>query len=615
MLMRHPLLLSLFTCIVLLTGCQAKPKPQTDSSPTTATSAPASTTPAATTNSKAAPAALPPRNVREALNALYEDYWQVRVDHSPALASRLAMAPDQMWDDLGPEERVRYRTQLNELQLRSKEMKVSDMTPQQRLYFNAFQLLLTRQLQLEQCRLQTYQFSYANSWNHTLVDMLERTPVDSIQDFHHYLDLIAAIPGLFSQWQANIVEARSAAILPPDSARREVIAQLDQQLSGYPFSDSAAPSRIWRDLQGKLRALNLYPQSEALLEEKARSTLLNYMLPALRQMRFDLQELKTPTDQNMQQLQGGDACYRLWLADAGAQVTAEELHEQGKRELTALQKDITKALNLDPGVPFAPQLRAWVASSRSAPDDVLTQARIRLQQVNQQLPKAFAYLPGTPLVIQGNKDKLREFSWYQEPLAEINRPGIYWIDKNNPPGVLRWPLDLYRESLPGRHLQVALAQENIRLPEFLRTSALHDYPAGWPTVAARLALSLNGYQNSAEANRVFLLELEEALNLVLDTGIHLFQWNRELALTYCQDNSFLDRADCLTRIDRIMQRPAYFAAAAISRDNIEDLQEKAADEAGSKFDANRWRSDFLSQGALPASLYNEWLDLWVSAQP
>lgn len=611
MLLRSPFL-TLLTCVTLLTGCQGQIRPQENSQPEADTTSPA---PATTANAQTAPVIRKPAgSTREAIKELYNDYMQLRLDHSPALASRLAMAPDRAWDDLSQKEEQRYRQQLIELQLRSQAIKIKELSGLQHLYFNAFQLQITRQLQLDQCRLLQYSYSYDNSWNRTLVDILERTQVDNIQDFHRYLDRIEAIPTLFNQWQAQITEAANAGIVPPDSARKAVIRQLDQQLSGYPFSDSAAPSRIWKDLHSKLRQLNLYPKTEALLEDKARSTLTNYMLPALRQMRSDLQTTTAPVDQNMKLLPGGDACYRLWLTREGAQISAEALHDQGKAELQALQEDLIKALNLDRGVAFAPQLRAWIASSASLPDDLPAQARTRLETVNKQLPKAFAYLPGTPLVIQANTDKARADSWYQEPLAELNRPGIYWIDKNAAPSVLRWPLDLYRDSLPGKHLQVALAQENLRLPEFLRTSALHPYAPGWPTVAARLALELNGYQSNAEANRVLLQELEESLNLVLDTGIHLYQWSRELSLTYCQDNSFLDRGDCMERIDQIMQKPASFSAIAISRHNLEELQDLAIKEGGSQFDINRWRSDLLSQGALPASLYNEWLKIWISSQ-
>lgn len=597
-------LLSVLAIPVLLSACQWQLRPQTSQSdsPTAA---------ALTTSDQAAatrPAALSPEQAKAMAEELYDDYFQLRLEHSPSLASRLALSTGDVWDDVGDDEAATYQEHLLTLQRASQQIPAKALSVRQQLYLKSFQLLISQQLQQQDCRLQTYAFSTEDNWPRNIVETLERTEVSSIADFHRYLASIRSLPGYLQIWQAQVEQAASNGIIPVESARRSLISRIDQQLGGFPFSDSPSPSRIWQDLHGKLKKLGLYPKTEALLEDEARSTLTNYLLPALRQMRTGIQELSAPDQQNMQQLPQGDRCYRLWLNMAGATGSAEQLHDQAKSRIQQLQQQLGQTLGFDPGVAFAPQLRAWLASASDTPDDLISASRLRLEQLNPRLGSAFAHVPDTALLLRRDIDKQRPRSWYQEPLPEIGRPGIYHIDPRDQNW--QWLTALYRNTLPGRHMQVALAQENNSLPLFLKTSVIHDYAPGWPTLAAALAIDLQGYNSPQESAMVLIQRLQEELELALDTGIHIYQWDRELALTFCQDNSALDRNDCLTRTERIMQRPGRQAAAAISFNQLVKLRQQAEESTGKLFSAERYRSALLRNGALPPALYSDWLKFW-----
>ena len=551
--------------------------------------------------------------VQEQLDNASNDYFQQLADRFPERARALGIEPEAAWSTLSATSQNGIYQQLQQQKQQLQSLPLDALPAQQQLVASTLIYRINQQLDWRDCDNNSMPLGSEHDWLNLLETSLSKdTRVDNIPGFHRYLKRLESAALLLQQWQQQISERSQRHVVMLGSSRKRTLRQLDQMMSGYPFTDSPEPSTLWRDIQTRLTRLDLYPSSHEVLESKAASILTNHLLPALRALRHQLAELPVQTSLSWQQQPNGDACYRLQLTEMGSAESPELLQEISKTRLSAIQQQLVQELTLDPAQTLAPQLRAWLASHRIQPSQPQQATRERLQQLNQQLPQLFAYLPTTALVIQPSQDASVISPWYEAPRPALEQPGIYWTVANHPASSWRWPLDLYRNTLPGKHLQVALAQENTQLPDFMRAPINDDFEPGWLSIAAELAADLGGYQNAGEHAWVLLDEMEQELNLILDIGIHLYQWPQDKAIRYCQINSFLSEQDCQQRLQQIMEAPGRLARPAISRANLLSLIQSAESELGKDFVGQQFYSDWLAAGLLPPALYGQWLRLWVA---
>ncbi|WP_221801276.1 DUF885 family protein [Oceanobacter mangrovi] len=549
----------------------------------------------------------------QTLSQAEDEYLQLQVAAHPYAARSSGLLQSLVLPDLSNEFRQQQQQQLQQLKTSLQQLEYDALPANRQLQARALQYRIGQQLEWHECSQQWPALSAQGSVLTQVLKLLTdySQPTD-IPSFHSYLREIEGAAAVIKQWQQQLQQQQKT-LHTLSYSRDALLRQLDRQLQGYPFSDSSQPAPLWSAIVSKLQALDVYPSSYEILQGKASSTLTNYLLPSLRSLYNQLNSMPTSTSLSWQQQPNGDSCYRLQLAQLGSTEAPELLQEIAKSRLSALQQQLRTELALDPGQPLGSQLRAWLASHQVAPIPLKPAVLDRLQNLNGQLPQRFAVLPQTPLVVLTSQDAAVQLPYYQPPQPSTQQPGIYWTTAVETSAHWRWPLDLYRASLPGKHLQYALAQENAELPDFMKYPLHQGFEPGWLSIAAELANDLGGYESSAEHAWVLLDDMEQELNLVLDIGIHLYQWNQEKAAGYCQVNSFLSDTACQQRAKAIMEAPGQFGWPAISKANLLELIRQAQDNDDSAAAMASFYSSLLQQGDLPPTLYSQWLNLWQEA--
>jgi len=168
----------------------------------------------------------------------------------------------------------------------------------------------------------------------------------------------------------------------------------------------------------------------------------------------------------------------------------------------------------------------------------------------------------------------------------------------------KWEMEALtlHESVPGHHLQIALAQELPGVPEFRKFFNFTAYAEGWGLYAESLGPELGLYQDPYSKLGQLNYEMWRAIRLVVDTGMHALGWSRQQAIDYFVQNSAKTEHDIVVEIDRYIAMPGQALAYKIGELKLKEMRALASRELGEKFDIRAFHDMVLGNGGLPLDL-------------
>lgn len=155
------------------------------------------------------------------------------------------------------------------------------------------------------------------------------------------------------------------------------------------------------------------------------------------------------------------------------------------------------------------------------------------------------------------------------------------------------------ESVPGHHLQIAIAQENTSLPMFRRQGDFTAFIEGWALYAESLGDELGLYDDPWSKIGQLTYEMWRAVRLVVDTGIHHRRWDRTRAIDFFMENAPKAEVDVVNEVDRYIVWPGQALAYKMGELELRDLRRKT------KLDPKVFHAAVLEDGPLPLDVLRE----------
>ena len=232
------------------------------------------------------------------------------------------------------------------------------------------------------------------------------------------------------------------------------------------------------------------------------------------------------------------------------------------------------------------RLRGDRALSFRTRDAVEATARAALQRAQAALAGWFGVLPTAECEVARIGD-LEEphttAAYYRRPSADGARPGRYYINTYAPETRPRYEAEAlaYHESIPGHHLQIAIAQALPALPAFRRHAGVTAFVEGWALYAERLADEMGLY--SSDLDRIGVLSYDgwRACRLVVDTGMHALGWSRRQAIDFLLAHTALSEQNIVNEVDRYVVWPAQALTYKLGQLEIRRLRAEAERRLGS----------------------------------
>ena len=211
---------------------------------------------------------------------------------------------------------------------------------------------------------------------------------------------------------------------------------------------------------------------------------------------------------------------------------------------------------------------------------MVAKAASALSKAKSAIPKWFGKLPKADCEVvrmEEHEGKHSTIAYYRQPAVDGSRPGRYYINTSAPESRPRYEAEAlaYHESIPGHHLQIAIAQEIEGIPEFRKHSGVTAFIEGWGLYSERLADEMGLY--SSELDRIGVLSYDawRACRLVVDTGMHAKGWTRAQAIEFMIQNTALAENNIVNEVDRYISWPGQALSYKVGQLEMKRLRQEA----------------------------------------
>ncbi|MEK9623470.1 MAG: DUF885 domain-containing protein [Halieaceae bacterium] len=449
---------------------------------------------------------------------------------------------------------------------------------------------------------------------HSMIDYL---PMETEQDYRDWLMRLKALPEQLTQYQALLDEGLQKERTQAQIVMSRVPAQI-QSLIGVDASDSPF-----------FKAFSALPDhfdasQQETLQREAREIIERELNPAFTQLLAFLEERYLPAARapGIGSLPGGKQVYtRLAQHFTTTDMTPDEIHDIGLREVARIRGEMEAVIE---EVGFEGDIAAFNAFLRTdpqfyydSPEALLEGYQAVSKRLDPGLVKLFGKLPRAPYGVRPIPDEEAPdttTAYYMRPAIDGSRPGWYYVNLYQPEVRPKFEMEVLsvHESVPGHHLQIALAQELTGLPEFRRNGGFTAFIEGWGLYSERLGYDMGLYTDPYSRYGQLVYDMWRAVRLVVDTGMHYFGWDRQRAIDYFLANAAKSEADIVNEIDRYIGWPGQALAYKIGQLKMLQLRAEAEEALGEQFDIRDFHDEMLGAGALPLDVLEARMDEWLA---
>jgi len=364
---------------------------------------------------------------------------------------------------------------------------------------------------------------------------------------------------------------------------------------------------------------------KARLTSEYRDIIENGLYPANARLRDFLRDSYLPLAREqvgLSAMKGGEGLYQYMIEQTTTlPLKADDIHNLGLSEVARIKSGM-EAVRKEVG--FKGTLSEFFEHLRTDPKfklnsrDALTQGYYDIGKlVDAKISTQFKYLPKAPLEIKPYeefREKYEAGGSYQQGTPDGSRPGTFYFNAYDLPSrTTSGMTTLYlHEGAPGHHFQISIAQENEKLPAFMRFGGNTAYVEGWALYSETLGYEMGLFKDPYQRFGTLSDEMLRAMRLVVDTGIHSKGWTREQAIEYMLANSDMGKTDATAEVERYIAIPSQALAYKIGALTIMRLKDKAKKELGKKFDVREFHNQVLNTGALPLTVLEKKIDDWIA---
>ena len=189
------------------------------------------------------------------------------------------------------------------------------------------------------------------------------------------------------------------------------------------------------------------------------------------------------------------------------------------------------------------------------------------------------------------------FAYYVCPEINTNKNGIFYINPNNI-NKYELPVLSLHEGIPGHHYEYKYNYKK-KKPLYYKLSNYTSYSEGWGLYCESLLESNNNF----ELFWKYIYNLHRSIRLVIDTGIHYYNWSFDKCFYFMKQYLPLSDEQIQNEIYRYISDPGQAITYKIGELFILDLRKKYFKKYGENY--KDFHKFFLDIGPCPLNIVEE----------
>jgi len=316
----------------------------------------------------------------------------------------------------------------------------------------------------------------------------------------------------------------------------------------------------------------------------------------------------------------GEVCYTALVRSfTTISPSSDVIHETGLEQIALIRADMQNVLDEHYGggsiEDFLLRLNLDPEFTFSTSEEILENARSSLAGIRELMPELFGVLPKADVIIKPYPAyRSTGTGEYWSSSEDGTRPGIFYIPTSHPEKRSRTGQQsfLYHETIPGHHLQGAIALElGERVHPIARYLWNSGYGEGWALYSERLMDEIDQYTTPLDRIGMLSDQGARAARLVIDTGLHTKGWTRQQAVDYMTANTAWPPIDIESEIDRYTAWPGQANAYMLGMLEIMKMRALAEEAFGDEFDIREFHARVLENGSITLPMLEDVMVTWI----
>ena len=298
-----------------------------------------------------------------------------------------------------------------------------------------------------------------------------------------------------------------------------------------------------------------------------------------------------------------------------------ELHELGLQEIERIRTAMLDLVHAqDPDADLDAFLEAARTDARLFADsreELRSIARTIAAGIDRRLGAAFNGARAVPYSIEllrrGQRGFMAQYRYGHDGIR--GRPAGYVVLNSDPRQVPLFLLEalLLHEAMPGHHLQTSWDTVHTERTSWRSRFAVTAFVEGWGLYAESLGADLGVYRHPMTEFGRLNLEMWRAIRLVVDTGLHAFDWDRRRAEELFREHTALPVEQIRIEVRRYEDNPGQAVAYKLGELKFRELRTHAEEALGSSFDLREFHDAVLAYGSIPLQSLDDQVDAWVTS--